>query len=437
MLNFKVNDTFSKDVFVNRVLTTLSSSDAGTPMNIYFATNNKKVVYYPVVEGGTPPLISQNIDGTSKVILSSVEEINNISITGDSNFVLYKTGIIGDIRVIPIEGGDTKIVYQDARDYKLTNSELIVVKDQNGQLFSVPIGGGPTITLSDPGILSYELTNDFNYVVFVDSSRHLYSVPVTGGPRVLLYDTDSVSNTFEISPDDSYVVFKTLSNDVLSVPLLGGAVQTLYNSVSDFKVSEDSLTVVIRDSMFHLYSVPIESGSVTTLYDSAGAVIYDIKDNVVYFSITVGKLYSVPIEGGSATLLYDSSFGFTRFKFASDNYIVFVNNSNLYSLSTLSPSQVNDLSNEDIQQSDFRVVKDKVYFVRDDSNSSIVVTPVSRRVETLVGDNGGQSSGFPSFEINRLQTVVYYYEISGGADSVVNSYYEKNVSRYSPIVFKV
>jgi Tol biopolymer transport system component len=185
----------------------------------------------------------------------------------------------------------------------------------------------------------FRISSDGSQVVYladkeVDDNNLFYSVPIGGGTSVKLSQvTHGVpvlfgEYTFEISPDSSRLVFRATKwgiTEVFSVPLTGGQVIKLNapiipanGKVDEFKISPDSSRVIYlatqQTTARELYSVPIAGGPVAKLNgalpNTGYVVAYLISDDsqkVVYWAdqqvAGIRELFSVPLADGEITPL--------------------------------------------------------------------------------------------------------------------------------------
>lgn len=199
-------------------------------------------------------------------------------------------------------------------------------------------------TGSDPdlGVGAFWLSPDSARVVFrgdpeVDGVRNLYSVPIGGGQVVPLTDNagPAPSGFFAhvvITPDGSTVVWSGLKGDdttrLHAVPIGGGTTTTVSpdtgspadGNVVGFALSPDGATAVfLRESengARRLYSAPVAGGAVTPLSPDPGSngdldvhtyAVSPDGSRVAFMGDVEGegleRVYSVPIDGGTLSRL--------------------------------------------------------------------------------------------------------------------------------------
>ena len=242
--------------------------------------------------------------------------------------------------------------------YHLTDN---VFEPTMGEIGSLPIIGGPPVTLFDSNtederIRWYDITPDGQYVIIgillgADNNIHIYSMPIGGSELVELTDEPmfySVSSHFEISSDSRWVVYpadKTV--DLRIVPVTGGPSKSLSGPMSDhalpnlyyFRISKDSKYVVYAAQYTGryeaLYSIPIEGGEFVQL--SHEQIILPDREYVSYFitpdssrvvykyvtldQVTNYYVASIPIAGGQTTNLKDS-FRLPQFTITPDSRFI-------------------------------------------------------------------------------------------------------------------
>ena len=243
--------------------------------------------------------------------------------------------ITGDVSFFQVSPDGSTVVY-------LANKDT----DEVLELYSVPIGGGPTTKLNGTlpvggGVSSgFKISPDGSTVVYradqdTDNVTELYGVPIGGGPTTKLNGTlplhGDVLTGFQVSPDGSTVVYLADQNtdnvnELYGVPIGGGPTTKLSGTlpvdgdVVFSQVSPDGSTVVYladqdTNNVFELYSVPIGGGPNTKLSGTlpvdgdvlTGFQVSPDGSTVVYRADQdtndVSELYSVPIGGGPTTKL--------------------------------------------------------------------------------------------------------------------------------------
>jgi Tol biopolymer transport system component len=197
------------------------------------------------------------------------------------------------------------------------------------ELFSAPITGGPSTTLSLPGggVVGFALGPLTGQRTVYQAADHLFSVPTAGGSVAQLtptdYGYDFVGN-FLISPDETSVVFDMHWFDspgpefrLMVVDIGGGVPEVLVYQVElgSFAISADSSRVVLQHETspgtYNLFSVPLEGGLQTQLNGplvAGGSVSWfglaPKGTRAIYVADEdtdeVRELYAVPASGGTS-----------------------------------------------------------------------------------------------------------------------------------------
>ena len=225
---------------------------------------------------------------------------------------------------------------------------MVYAANQNAddvtELFSVPLTGGPSTPLSTINVTGgdvvggeFEISPDSTRVVYLadqdtDGVFELFSVPVGGGPTTklngALVSGGSVGINFRISPNSGRVIYiadqeENDMEELFSVPLAGGTTTKLNpplvtgGGVLNARISPDSSRAIYQadqelDSVVELFSVPMTGGISTKL---SGAMVsggdvhveeYKVSPDssrVIYIADqeidTIPGIYSVPLTGGS------------------------------------------------------------------------------------------------------------------------------------------
>ena len=232
-------------------------------------------------------------------------------------------------------GGEFFDLYKISPDGKYVVYTAFDNSLQLMRLYSVPVGGGPAVSLSrvvdDLGIFDYEISADSATVVY--RTTELVSVPITGGTQVEI-DSITPNNSifYRISPASDRVVYTAGFNNLISVPISGGSEEILTGSdfidgdIDFFKFSPDGSHVVStsfeRDGASFrsvIFSVPTEGGDIINLtsplptFDTVRS--YQISPDslrVVYQANLADatqfntQLFSVELTGGTVTKLSSS-----------------------------------------------------------------------------------------------------------------------------------
>lgn len=216
--------------------------------------------------------------------------------------------------------------------------------DQQFELFSAALGGGPTTRISAPlgpdgDVSSFALSVAGQRVIYLadqdtDEVFELFSVALGGGPATKLSPplvAGGAIGAFRISPDGARVVYQASQADpavvdLYSVPISGGAAVRLSSLVpgralagQGFAISPNSQRVVYladqtTDDEIELFSIAIGGGSPATLNNTlpAGGDVTSFQISpdsarVVYVgdqnSDEVFEIYSVPLADGSIVRL--------------------------------------------------------------------------------------------------------------------------------------
>lgn len=237
-------------------------------------------------------------------------------------------------------------------------------------LFSVPLGGPDSASVQisippaspsvDHDVQDFVISPDSSTVVYrgdllVDFMSELWSVPIGGGPSTKISKTlvsgGEVFSDYKINANSEIVVYRADADtdevfELYSVPI-GGGISTKINKtlvvggdVFNFDITPDGNTVVYRgdvdtDNVFELYSVPIGGGTSIKLNQVLVGNVYDFKispdgNTVVYRAdadtVNVIELYSVPVGGGVPVKLNQIATG----AFTLGTTITMAINSNLF-----------------------------------------------------------------------------------------------------------
>ena len=269
-------------------------------------SQNSRALYSTSLGGGTPIVLNMPPDGFT---VGNSAPFPPFYISPDSNTVLY------DVRP------------------NITPSELPYA------VLSSPVTGGPSTTLSEPGLdhayNGYRITPNGQsaiYGVFVSNTHgELYKAPLSGGPSTLLTSpSDSGSVFFAdylLSPDSSTLIYRgrigqSEPDELLRVSLNGGDPVRLNDptvgavKVHDFELTHDGQTVVFvanpndGNHPAQLFSVPITGGVNIPLTPRRVLSEHKVSPDgkyVVYRSNHANtsdyELFSVPVAGGETTKL--------------------------------------------------------------------------------------------------------------------------------------
>lgn len=229
------------------------------------------------------------------------------------------------------DGSSSRVIYQAGQPLGIGASDL----------YSVPIGGGPSVKLNGPlvaggTVWGFSLNPNTTRVVYsaeqdTDGVREIFSVPLAGGAPVRLNPPLAAGRGTSgslISPDGARVIYWSdqVTDGVLelfSVPIGGGTSVKLNgplvegSDVGTARISDDSAWVVYQAAQdefgnFNLYSVPIGGGTPVKLNGQLLSPIISFhlspdSARVVYHAAEgtpgLAELYSVPIAGGTVTTL--------------------------------------------------------------------------------------------------------------------------------------
>lgn len=345
-------------------------------------------------------------------------------------------------------GGDapTGAFYDFSSDGKF----VVFVADDNSDgipdLFSVPVGGGPTNKLSqnlslDNALLNFKITPNGKTVLYVVSDvagpdiQNLYSVSIQGGvPRLLtsnlVGERNALSNSYVITPDSKSVVFKELEivrvdggvivsifrfDHVSVVPVAGGMVTRLSpdfveegGRVESFQLSPDGAHIVYLaaqdfDEKFELFSVPTTGGIAVPLNRELvpNGNVFDFKispdsNTVVYRAdaifANVKEIFKVPVIGGDSIKLNDNivlNVNVSSFNFSADSqYVVYT--TELLGLTNVGLYSVDLSSNTAIQLNQGISLNAPSLFGR-----QFIISPNSQRVVFSTSD-GDRTTGLYS-----------------------------------------
>ena len=313
-------------------------------------------------------LYSRRLDGGEYVTLVRIfmhdESVRSFRISPDSQYVVLTIGKFEDpqwrvVRLlsVPIGGGDPVLLNIPAHDPPLpTISSYVISPDSArvayvmdrrtagvGELYSVPIGGGPSELLVGldamcaPCVITYEFTPNGEHVLFErtesPSSTTLAMVPAAGGSETVLsaddvlYAQSSPNGAGAVycrrTASETFGLFAVLYDD----PDHPWALSPPWSSPIGFQISPDSTRVVYTltdettrtGSLYSVPTLPRGSPSVTLSGPLAAGTYVDsflIAPNglgVVYtarrYDIGTSDLYGVPIAGGDPVRLSHSLDG--------------------------------------------------------------------------------------------------------------------------------
>ena len=208
-----------------------------------------------------------------------------------------------------------------------------------GTVFSVPLAGGPVTTLvtfegSNGGLPYAGLTVVGRTLygttsvsgMWGDGLGTVFSVPLAGGPVITLVNFNNGSNGGHPTAGLTVVgstLYGTTAGTVFSVPLAGGPVTTLVNFIGSNGDGPISSLTVVGSTLYgtttyggsgsygHVFSVPLTGGTLTELVPFNGSNGGDpsagltVVGSTLYGTTTYGRgtVFSVPLAGSPVTTL--------------------------------------------------------------------------------------------------------------------------------------
>lgn len=277
-------------------------------------------------QGDSPPLMPTWV--TSFAISADASQVAFLQETPspDRRIALYAAPATGGAAPALLDGS----LNPDNLKYAIAADGSYVAYRAGGVLRTVAASGGPTALIQAGGRLDFAISSDSTRLVYGTSGTYsttmtLKSVPLAGGPAVTL--TDNVykyyTGNFVLTPDGSSVLYNNADRTaLLRVPTLGGASQTVIDAgviAADVRFTADgayALFVTEWLGDYTLYSYSMAGGVTTRLDDpalSAGVGNYLALEGVtpggrVLYVARTGaatslQLYSVPVGGGATTTL--------------------------------------------------------------------------------------------------------------------------------------
>ncbi|MCB0318757.1 MAG: DUF5011 domain-containing protein [Bdellovibrionales bacterium] len=376
---------------------------------------------------------------------------------------------------------DTKDIFQDP-----TGQRLVYVSNEHDlgifRLISVGVGGGSWALLDDfpvsvdtnsdpidPEFHKVQVSPDGKYVVFI-ASRHradtedrleLFSVPIGGGDVIHLTNDTFYGRShlelhdFKISPDSKKVLFQVLTNvtnvsgpsavvDLYSMDITGSSVVPLNTSqgispgglpkfpIFEFSPVSDRVIYNKRiNSSYPLFSKPVSGGTEIEISPSTASTSADVPDmkipgntragNVVLFRFddsSEGKyrLYHYDFTSNNLTLVNDASppkdtdsSEFYDFSDESD-YIVYVSDQESLGTYKVSYRKISDWSGAAAVSG----VATVVFYKTEDPNFLILVGGVN----IYSFDLGSKTNKLLKSYSATTQSLVHYI----GKDRIISSY---------------
>ena len=307
----------------------VADEDVDEVFELYVAKPNaagtRRKLAGPAIEGGSVSQVwigpkSRHVVFTGDLETDGLRELYSVPIDGGARVKLASPPPWSSIASVQIDSAETRVLFV---------ARLAASSVRRG-VFSVPIGGGPAILLSDPAldVVTLQVAPDGRRAVYVTGSvLELFSVPVLGGLPVRLSPAgvrvDSAN--LRIDPRSARVVFADVpatpaERRLYSAPLGGRspAVQLLPHPLRSpelVRISADATRVVciaVVGTALELTSVPIDGrpGS-AVLFDvptpSEHFVSVELASDartVVFetFANTRGALHRAPIDGSQPAI---------------------------------------------------------------------------------------------------------------------------------------
>lgn len=184
-------------------------------------------------------------------------------------------------------------------------NNLYVASQFDWQVVQVPLGGGPTLTLSRNDYRPDAVAVHGPNVYFAESSGAIRRVPVGGGEITTLADEGGELEGFAI--DDTYAYWSTrdgmpISGRILRVPLAGGSVEKLLDKVSTgtgLAVDDENVYWIDYEGS-HVLARPKHAGAVSTLASDLALPRVLVRGGSSLFVGALGGVFEVPTSGRAA-----------------------------------------------------------------------------------------------------------------------------------------
>ena len=242
----------------------------------------------------------------------------------DSTNVYYTTPVAPNVMALlaqPLAGGaPTTLVASMAPPNKLiTAGANIAWIDGTQQVWSVPVAGGPPVTLATvTGGGPFDVAFDGSNVVWTDASNvgmpsqsgALRAVPPTGGTVATLYQTSDLPQQLAIDSAGRVNWIESNGQGLARIARLGAgnSVQTVADGISSspptFVVAGGAIIV---PDLYRLKSFPAAGGVPSTLLVDTWPIGNLATDgsSLVWNDARNGTLRKAPVTGGAVTVLAD------------------------------------------------------------------------------------------------------------------------------------
>ena len=259
--------------------------------NLPILNPDETIAVFSAADGGNWGLYSVDLTIVAPPVLlsdpiASNARINNFAIDPTGQRVVFEVDYSSGPEVdalfsVPI-GGGAVVPLSDPADGNVDTNGIITSDGQfvvysarigggTRHLFSVPMLGGAIQQLSGAEFVSsYRVTAD-HQVVFVEGSE-IFVIPVRDGVATQLTSTGAFNNNFNLSPDEATVAFQEDGTGALStVPTAGGSPPKILNNNGGFPLfTPDGQRIVYRYSpgvLLNLFTIPTVGGAPVQLND--------------------------------------------------------------------------------------------------------------------------------------------------------------------------